>query len=320
MIVEAELRQMVDDAGYRDDGVIAVAVVNDDGSIASHARGVLLDGRPMSATMQLYGASLTKQVVGTCIARLVNDGRLDPDQPVATWFPNLPGWANEVCVRHLLHHTAGLPDEDPLKERMRELGLAHRTNEAMLAAVATFPSLVSTPGDEHRYANVGYVMLARIVEIITGALLVAYARESIFTPLQMVQSQLWAGPERNPAGANPLVPDVPTPHSVGDGGMWTTADDLTRWIVAMNADAFGTRTRMMAGTTLNDGAPCDYAWGIVISREHGTAICSHGGGWPGSYSLMSWMPERGSGFIALTITGGEPLENVSAALRNRLTA
>jgi CubicO group peptidase (beta-lactamase class C family) len=320
MMGEYDLVRIVDSAGYPDDGVIAVAVVGGDDPPVLHARGLLPDGRAISASTLVYGASLTKQLVATCIARLASAGRIDVDQPIAGWFPDFPGWTKEIRVRHLLHHTAGLPDEDPLKARMRELGLTKRTNDTMLKAISSYSQLMSRPGEEHRYSNVGYVMLARIIEITTGVALATHVKTTIFEPLGMTQSLLWSGPARYPAGANGLDPNVLTPHSVGDGGMWTSADDMTRWIQAMYDDAFGTRDLIMTKAILNDGSPFDYAWGIAVTNEHGTNVCTHGGGWPGSYSLMSWIPERRTGFVAFTITGGEPLNQVSQALRRYLCA
>lgn len=102
--------------------------------------------------------------------------------------------------------------------------------------------------------------------------------------------------------------------------MWTTANDLTRWIQAMNADTFGVRDLMMVPGTLNDGQALDYAWGVKVTNEGGVDVCSHGGGWPGSISRMAWIPERDSGFIAFTVDGGESLDRVSELLRETLTA
>ena len=319
-ISEFELASIVDDAGYPDSDVIAVAVVNPDESVISQVRGTLADGRPMSTSTQVYGASLTKQIVAMCIARLVNAKQLDPDRPISTWISGLPEWSDQITVRHLLHHVSGLPEEDPLIEKMNELELTHRTSDAMLTGVATFPSLATAPGAEHHYSNIGYIALGRIVEIVSGTSLIDHIGTTVFKPLGMGQSRLWSGPDLHPPDAYPLDPNHPTPHSLGDGGMWTTADDLTKWIVAMNADTFGTRDQMMTRIELNDGTPLDYAWGILVTQESGVTICSHGGGWHGSISHMAWLPDRCSGYIAFTRNGGEPLSKVTAELRQRLTA
>ncbi len=319
-IGESELAAIVDAAGYRDDGSIAVAVVNEDGSIVGQSRGVLADGRSMSTSMRVYGASLTKQFVAMSVARLVQAGRLDPDQAIAPWFPEFPVWADDVTVRHLLHHTSGLPHDDGLLPRMIELGREYRTSDNMIAAMATIPELATLPGEAHLYSNIGYVTLGRIVEKIAGVSLVDHFADTIYRPLGMTQSELWEGPERQPEGANPLDPEKPIPHSLGDGGMWTTAEDLTRWIKAMNADAFGVQELMKSKVSLNDGTLLDYAWAINVVEQNGVEICAHGGGWWGSISQMAWVPAQGTGYIAFTVDGGEPLEKLNAALRERLTA
>ena len=319
-ITEDELASIVDSAGCPESDAIAVAVVNPDGSIVRQARGTLPDGRDMSTTMQVYGASLTKQIVAMCVARLVNAGQLDPDQPIAAWIADLPEWSRQITVRHLLHHVSGFPEETPLIEKMTELGLTHRTSDAMLTGVAAFATLDTAPGAEHHYSNIGFVTLGRIVEIVTGASLIEHVDSMVFNPLGMNQSQLWNGPALHPPGANPLDPAHPAPHSLGDGGMWTTADDLTRWITAMNADAFGTRELMMTQIDLSDSTPLNYAWGVQVRQEDDVTFCSHGGGWHGSISHMAWLPDRSSGYIAFTRTGGEPLEKVTTALRQHLTA
>jgi CubicO group peptidase (beta-lactamase class C family) len=317
-ISETDLTAVIDDAGYQWDEVIAVAAVNADGSVVRQSRGTLADRRPMSTSVQVYGASLTKQIVAMCIARFVNAGSIDPDAPISRWIADLPGWSNNVTVRHLLHHISGLPDEDSLMDRMRSLGLEERTNDTMTRAVATFLELNHAPGEVHLYSNIGYVTIAGIIEHVAGESIVDHVDSVVFQPLGMTQSQLWNGPERNPKGANPLDPPEATPHSIGDGGMWTTADDLTRWIEAMITDTFGARNLMMSRISPNDGSPLNYAWGITVENQNGAIVCSHGGGWPGSISQMSWLPERGSGFIVFTTEGGEPLARVSAALRQRL--
>jgi CubicO group peptidase (beta-lactamase class C family) len=320
MISDIELGALVDEAGYADGEIIAVAVVNGDGTIVRQARGVLPDGRPMSTATHVYGASQTKQIIAMCAAQLVKSGRLDPDLPISAWLPELPGWGSRIRFRHLVHHLAGLPLEETLLERMDELGLNRRTSDAMLEAVATFPELIAEPGETHQYSNIGYVTMGRIIELVTGSPLIEYVDSVVFKPLQMTRSCLWQGPERHPDGANPLDPEKPIPHSLGDGGMWTTADDFTRWIEAMNADVFGVRELMMTKTTLNDGLPLDYAWAIAVSRENGVEVCSHGGAWYGSVSKSSWIPSLGVGFIAFTVTGGDALDALSANLRKRLTA
>lgn len=318
-VSEQELSGMIDRAGFTPGDAIAVTVVNASG-LVRNARGMLGDGRTMSTSRLVYGASQTKQIIGMCAARLVQAGRLDPDAPLATWFPDWPVWGKQVRFRHLVHHLSGMPAEDVLLARMTELGFERRTSQAMLSTVATFPELPSAPGEQYAYSNIGYVTMGSVIEQIVGMPIAEYVRSTVFEPLAMTRSLLWDGPDAHPAGANPLDPAQPIPHSLGDGGMWTTADDFAKWIAAMNADRFGVRDLMMTTTTMNDGTPHDYAWAVRVSDEHGIKVCSHGGAWWGSVSKSAWLPSRNSGFIAFTVSGGEPLEALSAALVERLIA
>jgi CubicO group peptidase (beta-lactamase class C family) len=317
--VEIELPELIDQAGFAPEAAIAMIVVHGDGAQTRYARGVLADGQAMSTDTLVYGASQTKQIVALCAARLVREGRLDPDSPIARWFPDWPAWAQRVRFRHLIHHRSGMPDEKTLLGRMRELGYEGRTSDAMLAAVATFPTLAAEPGERHEYSNIGYVTMGRVIESITGSPLPQHVDEVVFAPLGMSHSLLWKGPEPHPAGAAPLDPEYPTPLSLGDGGMWTTAADFVKWIEAMNADRFGVHSLMTQTMSLNDGTPQDYAWAIRVSTENGTQVCSHGGAWWGSYSKSAWMPAIGTGFIVFATEGDEPLESLGRSLIERLT-
>ncbi|MGC4107556.1 MAG: serine hydrolase domain-containing protein [Thermomicrobiales bacterium] len=311
-ITPDELATIVDAAGYADAGSIAVAVVSRDGCIVRQERGLLTTGT------RVYGASLTKQVVAAFIAQEVAADRLDPDAPIATWFPNFPSWVDEVTIRHLLHHIGGLPDEQTLGPRMPDPDHTRRTGDDMIAAVRTFEKLPAAVGSAWSYSNIGYVLLGRILEVSTGQSLKALFAERAAGPLEMIDSLLWDGPDLYPEGANPLDPAAPTPHSLGDGGMWTTADDLTRWIQAMNGDALGVRSLITVPGTLADGTALDYAWGVIAMETEGTMVYRHGGGWYGSISHMAWIPERNAGFIAFTVDGGDPLTSVVDQLIGRL--
>ena len=178
-------------------------------------------GGPTTSTL-IYVASLAKQVVAACAALLVRDGMLDVEAPVGEWL------TGEVRVRHLIHHTSGLPvDLTPDGDR---------TSTGVLAAIdgAEF-----TPGTRYSYSNVGYVVLAEVVSRTAGMPLADFARWRIFEPLGMTDTRFWTGPGAGPPGAAPLEPAHPAPLSIGDGGLWSTAVDLLRWANGLNTDRLG---------------------------------------------------------------------------------
>jgi CubicO group peptidase (beta-lactamase class C family) len=67
-------------------------------------------GGPFTADTVVYTASLSKQITAACAALLVRRGRLDVESALARWMPELPAWAHTVRLRHLIHHTSGLPE------------------------------------------------------------------------------------------------------------------------------------------------------------------------------------------------------------------
>ncbi|WP_345386678.1 serine hydrolase domain-containing protein [Nonomuraea salmonea] len=114
------LSSLVAAAGYRPDEPLVVGVARRDGPPVLLAQGTTAAGDPVTATTLVYAASLSKQLTAACAALLVKDGVLDVDAPLSRWLPELPPWASDVRLRHLVHHTAGLPDD-------RDIDAGHTT-------------------------------------------------------------------------------------------------------------------------------------------------------------------------------------------------
>jgi CubicO group peptidase (beta-lactamase class C family) len=246
-----------------------------------------------------YGASLAKQFTGACAALLERDGHLDCDGTIAAWLPELPEWSERVRVRHLIHHTAGLPD---VWVRMNETQRAPQwTSPAFLAALAAAPDLEYTPGSAYAYSNVGYICLATIIERASRSTLDEFARSRIFQPLGMDSSVFWSGPSPTPPNAVLPVSEStqPDPLSVGDGGLWTSVSDLLRWNEAILSDALGISARIHTPGRLDDGTPLDYAWGIRVFQASGQTIHSHGGSYGPATAKLIRLPDSGASLAAL---------------------
>ena len=267
-----------------------------------------------------YAGSLAKQITAACAALLVGDGALDVETPAAVLLPDLPPWAAEVRVRHLIHHTAGLPTTGAVWERMVSDGQTDWTSDGALAALSAIPTLERRPGSAFAYSNVGYICLARIVERLSGGTLHEIARRRLFDPLGMSATCFWSGPGASPPSAffTPVA-GSPAPLSLGDGGLWTTVSDLLRWNDAMLADTLGIAATLHTPGALDDGAPLEYAWGVRVAREGGTRIESHGGGWDESTAKLVRLPDLGLGFAALANGGGvDRMSALSSSLQRML--
>src|SRR4051794_22935210 len=197
MISASGVVEIVRAAGYAVETPLAVGV-STGGEEITVAQGAGLGRATFGAKSVAYAASLAKQVTGACAALLERRGLLDLAAPIAEWMPELPPWRERVRVRHLIHHTAGMPDVWP---QMQSAGQSDWTSEGVIAALADTPRLDSEPGAVYAYTSVGYIVLAAIVERIAVSPLPAFARSQIFDTLGMKSSVFWTGPAATPPTA-----------------------------------------------------------------------------------------------------------------------
>jgi CubicO group peptidase (beta-lactamase class C family) len=290
---------LVDRAGYRRDEPIVVGIQHGGGPPILLAQGLTLSGEPLGATTLTYAASLSKQMTAACAARLVQQGELDMESALSRWLPQLPAWADAVRLRHLVHHTAGIPADSKIDAFLARD--ADRTTQGIIQALAQFPALDRRPGAEHAYSNAGYVCLAAVVERAAGQPLPDFARRQLFTPLAMANTRYWPGPDPTPSGAAPLVRPHPAPLSLGDGGVWSTAIDLLRWGQALNADELGISALIQTPGRLDDGTPIDYAWGIGVRSHADYRVYRHGGGWLGLRALHARVSDLDLSMVLIAI-------------------
>jgi D-alanyl-D-alanine carboxypeptidase len=113
--------------------------------------------------------SITKTFTSVIVLRLCEEGLLDLDAPIARWFPNVDR-ADRISLRHLLNHTAGIPDYGPLREYHESVRAAPHTPWTFdRFAAETFDwGLLFEPGSSWAYSNPGYMLVVRIAEMVAG--------------------------------------------------------------------------------------------------------------------------------------------------------
>ncbi|WP_237110027.1 serine hydrolase [Nonomuraea sp. MG754425] len=278
----ARLPELVRRSGYGPDEPIVVG-------LQRRGEPPIFHARRLTPTTPVYAASLAKQLTAALVATLVRDDVLDVESPLARWLPELPPWAADVRLRHLVHHTANLPADPGIDAAMP----GDRTSEGVIRALAGHPALAGTPGGAHAYSNAGYVCLATAAQRAAGRPLPELARRRLFDPLSMTATRYWPGPGPAPPGAEPLSSRHPAPLSLGDGGVWTTAADMLAWSRALDADALGLSALLHTEGRLDDGTPTGYAWGVGVRSHAGRRVYRHGGGWPGLRAMHARLPEPG---------------------------
>lgn len=202
-------------------------------------RALIPEPLPMRPDTIFDLASLTKPIVtGTLVQRLVDDGKLRLDEPVAQHLSAFEADGKEkITVRQLLLHTSGLPIENPLRDYADGPALA------LERVLAQKPE--ATPGQSYTYGDVGYIVLGALIERVAGEPLDALARRHIFEPLRMRDSGYRppaterfriAPTELAEERAIPLIHgDVHDPRAyllggvAGNAGLFATASDVARY-------------------------------------------------------------------------------------------
>lgn len=232
-------------------------------------------------------ASLSKEFTATAVMLLADQGKLSWDDPVARYLPALPAYARGVTIRHLLTHTSGIwayedfvPDSQTYQVKDRDV----------LQLIQRADSLYFPPGTAYRYSNSGYALLALVVEAVSGMPFARFLRERVFLPAGM----------RNTVAYEQGVSTVPrrayghaledgrwaradqsnTSAVLGDGGIYTSVNDLVKWSRAL----FGRRlvhaaTQQLAWTsaTLANGQPAGYGFGWFVEHDaHGLRLWHNG--------------------------------------------
>jgi CubicO group peptidase (beta-lactamase class C family) len=186
-------------------------------------------------------ASLTKQFTAAAILLLAQDQRLTLDDRVRQWLPSLPAAADKITVRHLLTHTSGLIDYEDVME-----GTTVPLRDAdVLRLLEKHDRLNFQPGTGYRYSNSGYALLALTVERASGQTFATFLRDRIFKPLGMsktVALEEGVSSVRNRAygytltdGAWKRTDQSLTSAVLGDGGIYSSIDDLARWDAALSS-------------------------------------------------------------------------------------
>jgi CubicO group peptidase (beta-lactamase class C family) len=185
-------------------------------------------------------ASVSKQFTAASILLLAEDGKLKLDDSIRHWLPSLPASTDKVTLRELLSHTGGLIDYEDLMPANATEQLNDQDVLRMLSATSKtyFP-----PGTAYRYSNSGYVLLGLVVEKASGETLPAFMQQRIFKPLHMDHTLMYVrgGPEVSHRaygysqvnGAWQRTDQDLTSATRGDGGIYSSIDDLALWDAAL---------------------------------------------------------------------------------------
>ena len=275
-------------ASPRDPGC-AVLVIKDGKPVFQEGYGItdLRTLHPIGAQTNFRLASLTKQFTATVIMLLVHDGKLHYDDTLTGIFPDFPAYGKAITVRHLLNHTSGLIDYEDIMDKqyagVPPDKIPQIKDAGVLALLKQQTYTKFPPGTRWEYSNSGYVVLAMVVEKVAGMSFGDFLGERVFKPLAMNHTIAYENGRNEVAGrayghtridnAWRETDQSSTSATLGDGGVYTSLDDLEKWDRALTSNTLLTTTEMEPALT----APTVH--GAPLQKPDGTIAPRYGFGW-----------------------------------------
>jgi D-alanyl-D-alanine carboxypeptidase len=303
------------------------------GAAGRFARG---SDRPLAIDDGFRIASMTKTFTATLVMRLVEAGRLGLEARLHDFFPSafvarVHPDADAITLTHLLNHTAGLWDfalsEAWYQELKKDFGRLRQPEEILEWAIA-HGTPVGAVGAGHVYSDTGYVLLGRILEIVTGVSYAAYCRANILDPLGM-QSTWLEGHETPRSALSHAYAgglDALTINGSVDwaaGGHVSTLSDLRRFLHALFRDGALVSPSNLDRMLVSVPTPlARYGLGVSIRRAAAPdrpdtvhTFWGHAGHWG---SCMYWSPDLQATVVGTVNRSGQDnrwiLDEVVAAL------
>jgi len=270
---------------------------------------------PIQPNTNFRLASFTKQFTATCIMLLVHDGKLHYDDHLTDIFPEFPAYGKAITIRNLLNHTSGLPDYEDLLMRKYPNTTEDKIPQILDAGVLQLLEQQSSgkfpPGSEWQYSNSGYSVLAMVVEKASGKPFGQFLHDRIFAPLKMNNTLAYEKGKNEVAhrayghtkekDAWRETDQSPTSAVLGDGGIYSSIDDLAKWDRALRSHTLLTAAEMLPALTpvqptahpakFPSGKPVRYGFGWFLDPYQGHKRMSHNGETIGFLTTIQRFPD-----------------------------
>lgn len=269
-------------------------------------------GIPITPGTIFHVASVSKQFTAAAVALLADRGRLSLDDEVQTYLPSVPDFGHRITIRHLIHHTSGLRDQWEIL-RLAGWRMDDVITQAQIMQMACRQrDLNFLPGSEYLYSNTGYTFLAEIVARVSGRSFRQFTDEQIFKPLGMRNTHFHDDHEEivpnraysyKPHPKGGFRKSVLNYANVGATSLFTTAEDLARWLLNFEIPLVGTPAlveQLHERFTLTSGERIPYAFGLRHNTYRGIPYIGHSGWDAGFKSFVGRFPDQRLGVVLLT--------------------
>ena len=251
-------------------------------------------------------ASVSKQFVALAVALLEEKNLVSREDNLKKYFPEFGNWSKKIKVKHLIHHLSDLPDYMSLCSD--QITAKKVENSDVIEFLAKTKKMEINPGKKYRYSNTGYVVLASLVERVSGKSFSQYMAEHVFEPAKMTHSSVVGLPFpsiRKKALSYSEWPylDLVDYNSCnfiyGDGGIYSSIDDMIAWTIFLDNNPSLTKKLFKKGKT-DSGKEINYGYGWGEDKYKDFKTIEHSGGWVGFRTYIAKIPEKDLWFVMLS--------------------
>lgn len=286
-------------------------------------------------------ASVSKQFTAMGIVQLQKEGKLSYDDLISTYIPELKNYGN-ITIQQLLIHTGGLPDYMQLMMENKGDNVNSITNDDVIRFFQEVnPEKDFEPGEQFNYSNSGYVILASIIERVSGKSYENYLKEKIFIPLEMNNTFVYRrryqpkeignyalGYIYSDSLKRKILPDEEGKNShyvyldgmFGDGMVNSNLHDLLKWDRALYTNKLindEDKKIIFSSYKTNDSLETAYGFGWFINQDslYGKRV-SHTGRWAGYLTVFERNIDHDKTIIILQNNETNITENISLIAQN----
>lgn len=276
-------------------------------------------GVPNTTRTKFRIASMSKQFTAAAVLLLEQRGLLNVQDAIAKFIPGFPQ-GQHITLANLLTHTSGIEGEmETLPEITSDPQAFHALPELVAMLKKSNPTVDSTP--ETRYSNRNFVLLAFVIEKVSGGPYGVFLKQNIFKPLGMndtgneeyfqVVPGLASGYEPGFSGIDKAPLDAFW-NNVGAGSLYSTVEDLYKWDGALYTGQVSTeKSRLEMFKPL---VPGGYGYGWGVSQRFGHSVLGHNGRTAGFFGDISRYPDDDAVTIFLSNIGSGAADSMRMGL------
>jgi CubicO group peptidase (beta-lactamase class C family) len=287
----------------------------------------------LSLHSSFHLASLSKQFTAMAIMILRDRGKLDFDDPVVKYIPDIP--YQDITIRQLMNHTSGVPNiinYIPTFLNYWDSCELAKNSDIVYMLQKSKPRLQFKPGKRFLYSNTGYILLAVIVEQISQMPFEKFLEENIFIPVQMKDTKVFSAvnncevPNRvfgygvNRWAHHSIDDDDIRNGLIGDKGVYSSIIDLYKWDQALYTDLLVNPAILEEAFqygTVSSGRRINYGFGWRKSKDD-SQIVYHFGHWRGFKACIVRFTTDKNLIIILNNTGNKRIKHLARAISNVL--